>query len=166
MDPTIQAALIASISSICGFIVGFIGVILGAVVTFSSTIYLSHRQEEQQKLQLKVEQDKWLKDKLQEIYSNCLFYVNNSGYFNLIPGEVQQESILKYKELEFESRKLDFAFDKEREKWLNLLLIYHPVRGTNEFETFLTKFREGNISAIDIRDLAAHDPRLRTDIGK
>ena len=45
-------------------------------------------------------------------------------------------------------------------------MVYHPLRGTKEYDNFLEKFRNNKVTADDIIELANQDPRLKKDIGE
>ena len=163
MDPTVQAALIASISSL-------LGVLTGTVVSFAGQWYALRKQREQWERDRQAEYEKWLRDKLQEIYSNSIFYSRRSGFRTYAYANQTQNKIpeldVEYRKMTFEADKLDHAHEQERKKWLNLLMVYHPLRGTKEYDNFLEKFRNNKVTADDIIELANQDPRLKKDIGE
>ena len=73
MDPTVQAALIAAICSL-------FGVLIGALVGFVGQWYSMRKQREHWEREHHAEQEKWLRDKLQEIYSNSIYYSRPSSF--------------------------------------------------------------------------------------
>jgi hypothetical protein len=165
-----------------------ISVGIGAFVTllgvFLSNWLLIHKEREQWHRERKAEQEKWLRDKLQEIYSNCIYYLGYTpfaasaprfeGYSIRHESEIEFEKLklgyeqlkLGYEQLEFEHSRFNSEFNNEKLKWLNLLAVYHPFRGTAEFDNFLTRQREHRLTVADVTELAARDPRLQSDIGK
>ena len=59
-------------------LVNFISLRIGALITwfgiFLSSKYSIRNQREQWDREHKAEQEKWLREKLQEMYSNCIYY--------------------------------------------------------------------------------------------
>jgi hypothetical protein len=150
MDPTILAALFT-----------LFGVVIASAVSFLTNWYLSRQQREQWERERKAEKEEWLRDKLQEIYSNCIFYLSRETFSRHIPVPSREEATIEYHKLEFESKRLDVEHQKQLQRWLNLLLIYHPRKGTEEFESFLEKMRRNELRSDDIVEIAEADPRLR-----
>ncbi len=158
MDRTLLIAMIASISSL-------FGVFIGAVVGFVGQWYSLHKQREQWEQERQAEHAKWLRDKLQEIYSNCIFYSETFNYHT--ESETNK----------FEAEKLNQTNRHEKKRWLNLLMIYHPFKGTEEYDKFVWMLRatmtmrhsacgEAEITPAYIIELAIQDPRLKKDIGE
>jgi hypothetical protein len=63
-------------------LVGFLGVLLGSLISLLGT-YLSHRylirrQQELWMLQREAEYEDWLREKLYEIYINCLYFAGSA----------------------------------------------------------------------------------------
>ena len=126
--------------------------IIGACATLLGTLFSNLfqllREQLQWNKQQEIERQKWIRDKLQEIYSNCIFYItayiepNNSTVFE------------------------DWAKAK---KWLNILLVYSPDRSTTKFEILCAEI-ENFCSSLDIEqakrlrnriiEIAATAPRL------
>jgi hypothetical protein len=112
--------------------IGLCGVVVGAaIVAAVNLIGLWHSSRQQKELwarEYKAEQEKALREKLHEIYINCIYYAGSAEY-------------------------------RERDRWLNLLLIYHP--NTTNFDSFLEKVKAGGVEANDIIELARKDSRLQ-----
>jgi len=157
MDSTIQVALIASTFSFCGVM---IGAVISLSVSVFSNWYVSRRQKEQWIRERKAEKETWLRNKLQEVYTNCIYYLSKEGYTGWVSLSLKDVSEIEYYKLRFEGAKLDSENRRELRKWLNLLLLYHPRKDTKEFEDFLTKMREGKLKRGDVVEIAASDPRL------
>ena len=156
-----------------------IGVGIGAFVTlvgvFLSNCLLMRKEREQWDREHKAEQEKWLRDRLQEIYSNCIYYLEGrAAYAYVAPNfkgyvsdtsELEQEKLrlgyeqlkLGYDQMEYNVHKLKDEFDAERQRWLNLLTVHHPFRGTIEFDDFLTKRRDGKLRVVDVTELSARE---------
>jgi hypothetical protein len=161
---------------------------IGAIVTlfgvFLSNWLLIRKEREQWYREHKAEQEKWLRDRLQEIYSNCIYYLGQTPYAASAPRlekymvrdapELEYEKLklgyeqlkLSYDQMEFEVRKLNVEFDNQKQRWLNLLAVYHPFRDTTEFDDFLAKVRERKLSVADVTQLSARDPRLQSSAAK
>jgi hypothetical protein len=91
MDPTIAAAFIAAFTGLCGVAIGTTASLL---TSFLANRYTSRLQRDQWERDRRTEHDKWLRDKLHEIYTNCIYFVQ-------VPNDYVTRS-----------------------KWLNQLLIY------------------------------------------
>jgi hypothetical protein len=92
-----------------GLLSGVIGGVVGGSFSLMNTLISTKSQERREKQQ-------WVRDKLQEIYTNCIF--------NLSLAEREFGS--DYKEIE--------NMVRESNKWLNLLLIYHPFKKDKKYE--------------------------------
>jgi hypothetical protein len=173
-------------------IVSLISVGIGAFVTllgvFLSNWFLMRNAREQWDREHKSEQEKWLRDKLQEIYSNCIYYLGNTPYINLrhdiLPTNVEygirdtsaleseklkveyERLKLGIQQLELDISKYNIVFENEKRRWLNLLAVYHPFRGSLDFNDFLTKMRGNKLTVVDITELSARDPRLHSELVK
>lgn len=151
-----------SVAGLIGVGIGAIASLLGALI---SNWLLVRSQKEQWLREIKAEKERWLRERLQEIYENCIYYAGASSHI-YIPDNLQKESNIEYQKLEFERLKLQNAFSAERQKWLNLLLTYHPFKETADYRDFVEKIREHKIRPIDVIELASSDPRLRFDLPK
>lgn len=142
---------------------------LGALVTllgvFLSNWLLARKEQEQWLRERKAEQEKWFRDKLQEIYSQCLYYYSHSNLTAHVPSHLEDKTDTEYTKLKLEMLKVDDDINRERHKWFNLLLLYHPARGAPAYQDLLTKHREGKITYDDIIEVAMMDPRLQSDLG-
>jgi hypothetical protein len=134
---------------------GLIGVGIGAVASllgaFVSNWLLMRNQKEQWLRDIKAEKEKWLRDRLQEIYSNCLYYLYLSSSHIPVTDELALERAKVF---------------SETQKWLNLLSVYHPFKGTSDYQTFIEKKKEKKLYVADIIDLASRDPRLQIDFSR
>lgn len=150
-------------------IAGLIGVGIGAAIGFLSSLlsnwFTVRREREQRRHDRQVEQDTWLRDRLQEIYSSSLFYASHSNLqAHVGDAEMGNVSETERAKLGLETMKLDDEINRERHKWFNLLLIYHPYRDTEEYDAFQAKLEERRLSYKDIMELAANDPRLHGEM--
>jgi hypothetical protein len=147
---------------------GLLGVAIGALISLLTNWLTNQEQQKQWLRAQKAEQEKWLRDKLHEIYNNCIQY--SSGSPAVYPGGagVQKGSIpdVDYANLIIEYLKQENQYKLEKQKWLDLLTIYHPDRGSPAFEDYLVTLRDGKLGRSDIIELAARDPRVQLDIGR
>jgi hypothetical protein len=150
-------------------LIGLLGAIIGASASLLGTI-LSNRataKKEQQlwELNRQKEQDQWTREKLQEIYSNCL-----SSLAKLF----RQSEILADGRvvLSKEHQRELFNDYSDAQKWVNLLLVYYPRKGTNDFSTLVRLVNEFSSYALPnlqkakelqayIIAIAGSDPRLQ-----
>jgi hypothetical protein len=111
----------------------------------------------------RADKERWVRDKLHEIYTNCIFYLSHKGIPNWIFSEYKNGKELEYSKIMLEGQRLEAELVAQRLKWLNLLIVHHPARGTPAFEDFVKKVQSKEIQAQDVVDLAASDPRLKSD---
>jgi hypothetical protein len=133
-----------------GAISSLIGSFLGGSFSLLNTL-ISNRN-----LRL-IEKEKWIRDNLQLVYSNCI--TSLSAVSNIFVGG----GMTKGKEY--------YETASEASKWLNLLLLYHPSRKTLDYEDLKTGVLEftrnpDNLKAAEmlrmmIIELAANDLRLK-----
>jgi len=143
-----------------------IGVIVGAAVTIVVTLISVWKDHLQSQRTQRADKERWLRDKLHEIYSNCIYYSNNTPgptSHGWIGPFARQGKEFEFGELSIELDKLNNNYHRERLKWFNLLAIHHPFRGKPEYETFIHKMQNNEIKIEDIVSLASCDPRLKTD---
>jgi hypothetical protein len=126
---------------------------------------LVRNQKDQWLRDMRAEKERWLRDKLQEIYSNCVYYLG-ANFHVYIPDDLKGESKVEYHKLDFERAKLDNEYYAELQKWVNLLLVYHPFKGTPDYQAFIEKVRERKLRTADVIELASKDPRLQIDLTK
>jgi len=150
-------------SAIAGLIGASIGAIAGLLGSFLSNWLLIRREREQFIREQEAERDRWLRDSLQEIYSNSINYLTIIvNKYAKLPEDVPS-SIEEIKEWAY-----DFS---EAQKWLGLLLTYHPERNSTEFNSLtqsIVKFSKNDNTDLwlakelrdQIIDLAAEDIRL------
>jgi gas vesicle protein len=156
-------------SAIAGLIGGVIGAAAGLVGSLS-TSWLALKKEREQALRNKeIEQEKWLRERLQETYVNCIDYLSRiSKASEIYLAESGELSAILSKEHQRELF-LDYS---ETQKWLGMLLVYHPARGSERYYDLcqaITSFSAGQLpnlnSAKQLRssiiDLAARDARLQ-----
>lgn len=136
-----------------------IGVGVGAFVTLLTQILISRREKHQLELQRAYEKEKWLRDKVQEIYANCFYYEMEPHYY--IDDKIRDLSPIEYTKLTAERAQFSDAHWRERQKWLNLLTVYHPFQKSEEYVKFCEMVRERKVSRSYLVDLAQRDPRLR-----
>jgi hypothetical protein len=152
-------------------VAGLVGVGIGAVVGFLSSLlsnwFTTRREREQRRHEQQAEQVKWLRDRLQEIYGNSLYYASHSNLqAHIEDKQMGSVSDAERARLRIEAMKLDDEINRERHKWFNMLLIYPPYRDTAEYDAFQAKLRERKLTDDDIMELAADDPSLRGEMEK
>jgi hypothetical protein len=84
---------------------------------------------------------------------------------HVFTGRLEDRAEAEYLKLKLEMMQVDDEINRERHKWFNLLLLYHPDRGTAAYEDFLVKHREGKLTYNDIIQVAMNDPRLKGETG-
>ncbi|STQ91664.1 hypothetical protein [Iodobacter fluviatilis] len=109
---------------------GLIGAAIGGGVTLIANLISIWQQARSMRNAKLASEEAWLREKLHEIYVNCIYFVGTSKY-------------------------------EERNKWINLLLIYHPERSQPTFSEFLDKHTKGALAIDDIIALAARDSRIQ-----
>ena len=108
-----------------------------------------------------------MRDKLQETYGNCLDYLSRM----LRASEVTVEGGKLGAVMRTEHQREFFLDYSEAQKWLGLLLVYHPHKGSSEYSmlshqiSIFSNDRVPNLDSIPhlkrmIIDLAAKDLRL------
>jgi len=155
-------------SAIAGLIGGVIGAATGLVGSLSTSWLTVRKEREQSMRNREAEQEKWLRERLQETYSNCIDYLSRISRASEISIESGQLSATLAKE---HQREL-FSDYSEAQKWLGMLLVYHPARESNHYEDLyqaITKFSSNQVPNFafakqlraTIIDLAASDVRLQ-----
>ena len=109
---------------------GLIGAGIGGGVTLLAQILAVWHQDKSMRHAKLAAEEAWLRDKVHEIYVNCMVYVGSQDY-------------------------------REREKWLNLLLVYYPEPNESGFSQFLDKKNKGGVTLADIVEIASKDRRLQ-----
>jgi gas vesicle protein len=160
-------------SAIAGLFGGVIGAVAGLVGSLS-TSWLTLKKEREQALRNKeIEKEKWLRERLQESYVNCIDYLSRISKASEIYIESGKLSAILSKEHQRELF-LDYS---EAQKWLGMLLVYHPARESEHYYDLcreITRFSDGQLpnlgSAKHLRsciiDLAARDARLQGRLGR
>jgi gas vesicle protein len=159
-------------SAIAGLIGGAIGAATGLIGSLS-TSWLSLKKEREQSLRNKeVEQEKWVRERSQEAYSNCIDYLSRISRASEISIESGQPSVILAKE---HQREL-FSDYSESQKWLGMLLIYYPHKeedpmrgGYSTLCQEIMEFSSGQVPNFDLAkqlrekiiDLASTDVRLQ-----
>jgi tetratricopeptide (TPR) repeat protein len=140
-------------------LVGFFGAAVGALASLGGT-YLSNsaaikKEREQWNRRHEADLDAWQRDKLQEVYINCIS--------SLSKIEQKEESVFKNP-----NETIDYS---DLIMWLNILLIYQKNRNSSEYRNLYNRVLEieskgfagsaaGNLRA-DIIEMAAMDQRLQ-----
>lgn len=120
-------------------LIGLAGAIIGATASLLGTI-LSNRataQKEQRlwELNRQKEQEQWTREKLQEIYSNAL-----SSLAKLFR---QSEILADGKVMLSKEHQRELFNDySDAQKWLSLLLVYYPRKGTADFSKLVLLINE------------------------
>lgn len=141
-----------------------IGSSIPLLTVFITNVFQIWRDRFQWQKQQELERQRWERDKLLEIYSNCISsitaYLRSRHYVAPNPKRPYPPSLGG-----------GFAYNSklcgQAEAWLNLLLIYHPAKETQEYINF-----ENEVKALDktvdnlrllldkVVALARTDPRL------
>ncbi len=137
-----------------------LGTLLIAIVSSTLVILKDYLQG---KWSRQADRERWLRDKLHEIYSNCILYTSYGPMSNYIyKGDAVGHEFELAKYLS-EGYRLQEVRNAECQKWLHILAVYHPARGTPAFDDFMKKLQNKEIKSHDIIELAASDPRLKVD---
>lgn len=155
-------------------VAGLIGAAVGAVSGFAGTLLTSWisltKEREQSKRNTRIEKDQWLRDRLQEIYGNCLYYLSKV----LMASDISIDQGKAVAILSKEHQRNLFLDYSDAQRWLAMLLVYHPSRGSSEYSMLchhIEQFSSNqipNLAAVTpLRDmiinLAAGDTRLHND---
>ncbi|MEM9451515.1 MAG: hypothetical protein AAGA75_23695 [Cyanobacteria bacterium P01_E01_bin.6] len=152
-------------SAIAGLIGAFIGAFFGLLGSLLTNWLTLKKEREQWSKDKEVEQAKWLRDKLQEIYSNCIDYLSKVSR----GSEISSDGTPYLKQEHVRETFSDFS---EAQKWLGILLIYHPDRQSNHYENLyqaITDFSSNPMSHLSgkhhqlretIIELVATDTRI------
>lgn len=153
-------------------VAGLIGAGIGASTGFISTLLSSwlslRRERDQWERSVSAERDKWLRDNLQEIYGNCLYYLSRV----LMGSEITVESGKPFAVTRIEHQRELFLDYSEAQKWLGLLLVYHHSPGSSEYAmlshhiSIFSREQVPNLTSVPqlrqtIISLASKDLRLR-----
>jgi tetratricopeptide (TPR) repeat protein len=145
-------------------LVGFFGAAVGALASLGGT-YLSNsaaikKERDQWHRQHEADLDAWRRDKLQEVYTNCISALSKIG-------QKEESSFKNPNEI------IDYS---EVINWLHILLIYRKNRNSSEFRDFYDRVLEieskgfaGSVARdlrADIIEMAATDQRLQGHKGK
>ncbi len=123
-----------------GLLSGAIGGFIGGSFSLLNTWISIKSQERREKQQ-------WVREKLQEIYTNCLFNLSI----------VEQTIGVHPKEIENAGH--------ESSKWLNLLLIYHPFKKDKSYEELANQLQLFLEAEKNFRLIVIHvDQSLRKQI--
>lgn len=113
-------------------LIGLVGAIIGATASLLGTILSNHATAKKERqlweLNRQKEQEQWTREKLQEIYSNALSSLAKLFRQSeiLVNGQVV---------LSKEHQRELFNDYSDAQRWANLLLVYYPRKGTNDFST-------------------------------
>jgi hypothetical protein len=155
-----------------------INVLIGSGITLLTVlitnVFQICRDRFQWQKQQELERQRWERDELWKIYMNCIsnitdylrsrHYVAPKHYVAPNPKRPYPPSLGG-----------GFAYNSklcgQAEAWLNLLLIYHPAKGTQEYINFANEVKALNKTADNLRllldkvvALAGTDPRLLAPI--
>ena len=148
-----------------------INVLIGSSITlltvFITNVFQIWRDRFQWQKQQELERQRWERDKLLEIYSNCISsitaYLQSKHYVAPNPKRPDPFSPPSFGG--------GYAYNSklcgQAEAWLNLLLIYHPAKETQEYINFENEVKALNKTADNLRllldeviALAGTDSRL------
>lgn len=120
-------------------VAGLLGAATGAIASLLGSMisnWLLLRKDREQWLRTReAERENWLREQLQTIYSNCLDYLSRLSRRSKLTAEGDAILVQEHQRELF----TDFA---EAQKWLALLLVYHPQRGQKGFDTFRDYVRD------------------------
>lgn len=121
--------------------------LLGSVITLLSVLITNGfqiwRDRSQWQKQQELEHKKWERDKLLEIYHNCISSITT---YLQSKRSVTRDSTLPYPHnLSGGAITYDSKLYAQAEAWLTLLLIYHPAKETQEYIDF-----ENEVKALDL----------------
>ena len=105
-----------AIAGLFGAGIGALASLLGALL---SNWLLMSKQREQWLLDKQAEQEKWLRERLQEIYSNCIDSLARLNRRSKMTAE--GEAVLSQ-----EHQRELFDDYSAAQKWLSMLVVYHP----------------------------------------
>lgn len=146
---------------------GTIKVLLGSGITLlgvvaNGTLQLL-RDQLQWKKQQHLEHQKWEREKLLEIYTKCISSIT------AFLRSVKSSPFSPDAPFASTRTECDLELYGQAEAWLNLLLVYHPSQGTQEFSFLEKEVRELNSSPTQLRqllatvvELAKRDTRIQT----
>ena len=114
-------------------IAGLIGAGIGAIASLLGSLLsnwlLIKKEREQWLLDKQADEDTWLRERLQEIYSNCIDFLSRiNRRSELAAKEGKLEAILVT-----EHQRELFSDFSEAQKWLGLLVVYHPSNTRDDF---------------------------------
>ena len=108
------------------------------------------------------EREQWLRDKLQEIYSNTIYFLSEPASGPSGAGVLREQlGDQEYAKMTIEYYNMLAKHKMDRLRWLNMLIVFHPFKGSDEFDQFVSAVREGKVTISEITDLASRDPRIR-----
>lgn len=124
-----------------------IGSSIALLTVFVTNVFQIWRDRSQWQKQQELERERWKRDKLLEIYSNCISSITaylQSRRRSVTSGSTLPEPYKRYSgAIVYDSRLYG-----QVEAWLTLLLIYHPAKETQEYTDF-----ENEVKALE-RDTA------------
>ncbi len=137
-------------AAVAGLIGALIGGLFSLLGSWLSNVYLIRKQREQWYLDRQAEHADWVRERLQEIYSNAIECLSKLNRRSLIFAEGQAV-------LSQEHQREIFTDYSEAQKWLGLFVAYHPL-ATIDNTPFLVEYKEfaqsvGEFSMREIPDL-------------
>ncbi len=93
--------------------IGLIGIIIGTAISSWVSIYRDRNQRREER---QIEHSRWTRDQAQQIYSNCIDYLSRLSH----SAPESSDATVDY-------QKEYLKNFNEAQKWLGLLLVYHPV---------------------------------------
>ncbi|MGB3788981.1 MAG: hypothetical protein WA949_13300 [Phormidesmis sp.] len=152
---------------------GLIGAAIGASTGLASTLLTNwlglKKEKEQWKRNIESEHERWLRENLQDVYGNCLYSLSRL----LAASEITIEAGKLGAVLSKEHQREFFLDYSEAQKWLGLLLIYHPSKGSGNYSASshqIATFSNARVPQIDsvqhlrgaVINLASKDIRLHS----
>ena len=117
-------------AAVAGLLGATVGALTSLLASLLSNLFLARKERDQWVRSQQAEREKWLRDTLQKIYSNCIHHLSN--LLSLVPTVTEIGNTL------LTQRDVDKWFNdySEAQRWLGLLLVYYPVGHTQEVDAF------------------------------
>lgn len=122
----------ATINVLIGSIITLLGVLITNVFQFL-------RERSQWQKQQELERKRWERDKLLEIYSNCISSI--TAYLQSRRSVTSHSTLPEPYKRYSGAIVYDSKLYGQAEAWLTLLLIYHPAKETQEYTDFENEFK-------------------------
>ena len=141
--------------AIAGLIGAGIGAIAGLLGSLLSSWLLIRKERERWVLEQQSEHDRWLRERIQEIYSNSIEYLSRLFRRSAITAEAGTV-------LAQEHQRELFTDYSEAQKWLGLLVVYYPTPRADDlpiaddYKEFMQAVGEFSMSEMPDLEKAKH----------